>query len=103
MKLSEIMSGNNVFVGLKANSKRELLQLLANKASEITGINERTIFDTILERENLGSTGFGNGTALHHGRFEELNKEIGRASCRESVCQSVDIWAGGLVAEVRRR
>ena len=70
MKLSEIMSGNSIFMGLKSNSKRQLLQDLADKAAEITGINERTIFDTVLERENLGSTGFGEGTALPHGRFD---------------------------------
>ncbi len=77
MKLSEIMSGNSIFMGLKSNSKRQLLQDMANKAAEITGINERTIFDTVLERENLGSTGFGEGTALPHGRFAELDKVYG--------------------------
>lgn len=77
MKLSEIMSGNSIFMGLKSNSKRQLLQDLADKAAEVTGINERTIFDTVLERENLGSTGFGEGTALPHGRFEGLNRVYG--------------------------
>ncbi len=77
MKLSEIMSGNSIFMGLKSNSKRQLLQDLADKAAEITGINERTIFDTVLERENLGSTGFGEGTALPHGRFEGLDRVYG--------------------------
>ncbi len=77
MKFSEIMSVNSIFMGLKSNSKRQLLQDLAAKAAEITGINERAIFDTILERENLGSTGFGEGTALPHGRFAELNKVYG--------------------------
>ena len=47
---------------------------MAVKASEITGLDDRTIFDTFLERENLGSTGFGGGTALPHGRFEGLDK-----------------------------
>ncbi len=77
MKLSEIMSGNSIFMGLKSNSKRQLLQDLADKAAEVTGINERTIFDTVLERENLGSTGFGEGTALPHGRFEGLDRVYG--------------------------
>ncbi len=77
MKLSEIMSGNSVIVGLKANSKRQLLQELAGKAAEITGINDRTVFDAVLERESLGTTGFGDGTALPHGRFAELNKIYG--------------------------
>ncbi len=77
MKLSEIMSEKSVFLGLKSNSKRQLLQDMANRASEISGIDERTIFDTILERENLGSTGFGDGTALPHGRFDNLDKVYG--------------------------
>ena len=77
MKLSEIMSEKSIFLGLKSNSKRQLLQDMASKAAEITGINERTIFDTVLERENLGSTGFGEGTALPHGRFEGLDKVYG--------------------------
>ena len=75
--MSEIMSVNSVMLSLKAGSKRQLLQELARKASELTGINERTVFDTILERENLGSTGFGGGTALPHGRLSELNKVCG--------------------------
>ena len=59
MKISEIMSVNSIVLSLKANNKRQLLQALAEKAAEITGISERTIFDTILERENLGSTEIG--------------------------------------------
>ena len=77
MRLSEIMSVNSIVLSLKANNKRQLLQELAQKASELTGINDRTIFDTILERENLGSTGFGGGTALPHGRLSELDKVFG--------------------------
>jgi len=77
MKISEIMSVNSVVLSLKAGSKRQLLQELARKASELTGINDRSIFDTILERENLGSTGFGSGTALPHGRLSELDKVYG--------------------------
>lgn len=77
MKISEIMSVNSVVLSLKANNKRQLLQELAQKASEVTGINERTVFDTILERENLGSTGFGGSTALPHGRLAELNQVYG--------------------------
>ena len=74
MNISDIMSEKNVLVGVKVGSKRELLQELAAAAAETTGLDERTIFDTFLERENLGSTGFGGGTALPHGRFEGLDK-----------------------------
>jgi len=74
MNISNILTEKNVFLGLKSGSKREFLQDLAQKASEITGIDAITIFDSILERENLGSTGFGSGTALPHSRFIGLDK-----------------------------
>ena len=77
MKISDIMNENCVFSCLKAGTKRQLLQELAHKSSEITGINDRTIFDALLERENLGTTGFGGGTALPHARIEDLDKIYG--------------------------
>ena len=74
MNISNILTEKNILLGLKANSKREFLQELAQRASEITGIDALSIFDAILERENLGSTGFGGGTALPHSRFIGLDK-----------------------------
>ncbi len=74
MNISNILTEKHIFVGLKSGSKREFLQDLAQKASEVIGIDSLTIFDSILERENLGSTGFGGGTALPHSRFAELDK-----------------------------
>ena len=77
MKISEIMTVDSVIIGVKANNKRQLLQELSKKAAEVTGIFERTIFDSLLERENLGSTGFGNSTALPHARIPEAKQVSG--------------------------
>ncbi len=74
MKISEILSLNNVFAEVKANNKRQLLQELSEKAAKEVGVDERTVADSIWERENLGSTGYGNGTAFPHARIEGLNK-----------------------------
>ncbi len=74
MNIADIMTEKSVFTGIRAAGKREFLQDIANKAAAVCGLDSRTIFDTFLERENLGSTGFGGGTALPHGRFEGLNK-----------------------------
>lgn len=74
MNIPEIMSEKSVFIGLKAGGKRDVLQELSAQAAKLTGVDERTLFDTLLERENLGSTGFGGGTALPHGRFSTLDK-----------------------------
>jgi len=77
MRISELMSQECVVTGIKANSKRQVLQELAKKASEVTGLNERTIFDIILERESLGTTGVGNGVAIPHGRVDKIKKVHG--------------------------
>ena len=74
MNISNILTEKNILLGLKSGSKREFLQDLAQKVSDICGIDALTIFDSLLERENLGSTGFGDGTALPHSRFAGLDK-----------------------------
>src|SRR5690606_13700708 len=62
---------------LKASSKKQLLQLLAEKAAAITGLPEREVFETILQRERLGSTGVGNGIAIPHGKLPAVKKITG--------------------------
>ena len=77
MKISDIMSVNSVLLSAKAKNKRQLLQELSQFAANITKVDDRTIFDALLERENLGSTGFGGGTALPHARLAELDRVYG--------------------------
>jgi PTS system nitrogen regulatory IIA component len=74
MNIANVLTNENIFLGLKSGSKREFLQDLAQHAAAVTGIDALTLFDSIMERENLGSTGFGGGTALPHGRFQGLDK-----------------------------
>ena len=74
MIISDIMTEKNVIIGIKSNNKREFFQDIASKIADISGLDSRTIFDTFIERENLGSTGFGGGTAIPHGRFEGIDK-----------------------------
>ena len=74
MKISDILSLNNVFAEVKASNKRQLLQELSAKVAKEIHMDERTLADSIWERENLGSTGYGNGTAFPHARIDGLNK-----------------------------
>ena len=74
MNISNILTEKNIFLNLKSNNKREFLQDLAQKVSEVLDIDTLSLFDSILERENLGSTGFGSGTALPHSRFSGVDK-----------------------------
>lgn len=77
MALADLLSQDSVLPALKANSKKQLLQELAMKAADVTGLSEREIFDVILQRERLGSTGVGNGIAIPHGKLTSLNKIVG--------------------------
>ena len=69
MALADLLQQDAVVPALRVNSKKQLLQELAAKAAKLTGIPEREIFDVILQRERLGSTGVGNGIAIPHGKI----------------------------------
>ncbi len=73
MEISDLLTSWNVFVSLRATSKKQALQELASKAAEISGLDERRVFDVLLERERLGTTGVGKGIAIPHGKMAELD------------------------------
>lgn len=74
MQLSDILEIEAVEPVLRAKSKKQALQGLADLAANITNIDSREIFDTLLQRERLGSTGVGNGIAIPHGKLEKLER-----------------------------
>ncbi|MCU0790830.1 MAG: PTS IIA-like nitrogen regulatory protein PtsN [Nitratireductor sp.] len=77
MNLGDLISPEDVLPALRSNSKKQLLQDLADRASAKTGIPARKIFDTLLQRERLGSTGAGNGIAIPHGKLRDLKHITG--------------------------
>lgn len=77
MKLGSILAPGMIAGALKANSKKQLLQDLAELAARGADVNERAVFDALLQRERLGSTGIGSGLAIPHGRFPALNRLFG--------------------------
>jgi nitrogen PTS system EIIA component len=77
MPMTEFLKPRAVFSGIKIASKKQLLQFMSEKAAEMTGIAERDIFDTIMQRERLGSTGVGNGIAIPHGKMKLANELTG--------------------------
>jgi PTS system nitrogen regulatory IIA component len=66
-----------VIAKLRATSKKQVLQELAKRAAESTGLPERQIFEVLLERERLGTTGVGNGIAIPHGKLAGLKQLFG--------------------------
>ncbi len=77
MEFAELMNPEAVSAPLKASSKKQALQELSLLAAKLTGLKERLIFDTLLERERLGTTGVGRGIAIPHGKLAELDRLYG--------------------------
>lgn len=70
----ELLKPDGIVANLRASSKKQVLQELAKRAAELTGQHERAIFDVLLERERLGTTGVGRGIAIPHGKLPTLPK-----------------------------
>ena len=72
MDLADLSAPEAVYPSLKAKTKKQALQDVAQRAAVLTGLDAREIFDTLLQRERLGSTGVGRGIAIPHGRMPGL-------------------------------
>jgi PTS system nitrogen regulatory IIA component len=59
-----------------ADSKPAILDALAARFAAVYGLDRKTVLDAILERESLGSTGFGRGVAIPHARIESVNRPV---------------------------
>ena len=77
MALNDIVAVNAVIPVLKVNGKKQAIQEIAARAAELSGLGERTIFETLLQREKLGSTGIGHGIAIPHGKLPKLDRLFG--------------------------
>ena len=73
MELADILAERAVLFCTDITAKRQLFQCLADRAAELTGRPQSEIFEAINGREELGSTGLGNGIAIPHGKLAGLN------------------------------
>lgn len=77
MHLTEFLDFDAIKPALSAGNKRSLLGQLAKLAGGRLGIDSAAILETLSEREKLGSTGFGQGVAIPHGKVEGLSQIYG--------------------------
>lgn len=75
--LSDLLGTDAVFAALAAPNKKALFQTLAAIAAKSTGLDAKIIVERLAERERLGSTGFGGGVAIPHGKIDGLNHVVG--------------------------
>jgi PTS system nitrogen regulatory IIA component len=84
MEIEDLLNQSGVITKLRATSKKQVLQELAKRAADATGLPERQIFEVLLERERLGTTGVGNGIAIPHGKLPGLKRLFGMFARLES-------------------
>ena len=77
MEICDLLSPETVVYTIRATSKKQVLQELASLAANVSGENQRAIFDVLLERERLGTTGIGRGVAIPHGKLPSLDRVYG--------------------------
>ena len=77
MEIADLLSADSVLPKLRVSGKKQALQELAKRAAALTQLPERQIFDVILERERLGTTGIGSGVAVPHAKLPRLDRLVG--------------------------
>ena len=77
MEIDNFIDQDSVLLNLKSSSKRQALMELSKRIADNNNLSEREIFDVLLEREKLGSTGIGEGIAIPHGKLKGLEKICG--------------------------
>lgn len=78
MKLSDILTPDRIRLDSDATSKKRVLESASQLlASTDENLSPRAVFDCLIAREKLGSTGLGHGVAIPHGRLAGLDKTIG--------------------------
>jgi nitrogen PTS system EIIA component len=78
VEIADLLPGPDaVLASVKASGKKALLAELASRAATVFKLDDRRLFDRLLERERLGSTGIGGGIAIPHARLTTLAKPVG--------------------------
>ena len=74
---ADMLAPEAVIASLAVPNKKTLFQQLATVAARVTGVEPRSIVERLVERERLGSTGFGGGIAIPHGKILGLDRVVG--------------------------
>lgn len=77
MTLTDLIARDAILPSLKVATKKQALSELSDLAGRRCGLAAREVFDALLQRERLGSTGIGNGIAIPHGKLLKVERIFG--------------------------
>ncbi len=76
MNINQILSPESTFCNLNLSSKKKVLEKVSQSMARVIDVQPQEIFETILAREKLGSTGLGHGVAIPHGRLKSCEQSV---------------------------
>jgi len=77
IRIENILTPGRSLVNAPGGSKKKVLELIASLISrEVPDLDEQTVYESLIAREKLGSTGFGNGIAIPHCRTKNCASPI---------------------------
>lgn len=86
MQLTEVLSLDCTKSAVQCSSKKRALEIISELAASHSGINSTELFQCMLSREKVGTTGIGNGIAIPHGRLHDTDKAIAvLLQCEEPI------------------
>lgn len=77
MNIVDLVARQAIIPALKAANKKQALNDLSERAALHCDLPAREIFDALVQRERLGSTGIGNGIAIPHGKLARVDRIFG--------------------------
>ncbi|PMH42539.1 PTS IIA-like nitrogen-regulatory protein PtsN [Vibrio sp. 10N.286.49.B3] len=86
MQLNEVLSLDCTKSAVQCTSKKRALELISNMVAQHTGQDPTALFECMLSREKMGSTGIGNGIAIPHARMTKSDHAIAvLLQCQEPI------------------
>ena len=88
MKITEFLSKECIKIGLKSKSKKDVLEELVDVLVAAGKISDKKkVMQVLLEREDLGSTGIGQGVAIPHGKTDDVTNLVAAFGLTKEGCQ----------------
>jgi len=77
MQFANIIAPNRIECKVAASSKKRTLEHISHLiGDELADVEQAEVFESLIAREKLGSTGLGKGIAIPHGRLKSTNQTI---------------------------
>jgi PTS system nitrogen regulatory IIA component len=90
MNISDILTPARIELAMRAASKKRALEILSELIGKDTSLNSTAVFQSLIDRERIGSTGIGESVAIPHGRMKGLEQPVGAFAILE---QQIDFDA----------